>query len=287
VLRDTTPLTTLGSNAFSNTHASLEIYVGASVVANYKAASGWSSYASRIRAGLVPFFDGIGTVEELIALYNTHNKGDTIYRGTTLQPNDFLLSQNGTYSAVMKANGDFVVYKDSEVLWAVGSKTGSYFTFQSDGNLVVYTSSNVAWSPNIYDKNGFLGIGSFHGPDKLIMQDDGNLVAYTNGGKAVWASNTCQTPSGTKPGGETTVKFYWWGFRFYISHNGLIDTDTFASDLSMALDGLGPQGAIAGMIISVANLAYSSLWGSYDHGNGVIINQAWIGPPTPFLVSSQ
>ena len=45
----TTP-PTLGSNAFQNTNANLVIYVPSESVEAYKAASGWSSYASRIQA---------------------------------------------------------------------------------------------------------------------------------------------------------------------------------------------------------------------------------------------
>ena len=41
---------TLGSGVFSSTHADLVIYVPAESVETYKAASGWSTYASRIQA---------------------------------------------------------------------------------------------------------------------------------------------------------------------------------------------------------------------------------------------
>jgi hypothetical protein len=52
VLRDTTPLTTLGSDAFYNNtrYTPLAIYVPASVLDDYKAMSGWSTYASQIVA---------------------------------------------------------------------------------------------------------------------------------------------------------------------------------------------------------------------------------------------
>lgn len=45
----TTP-PTLGSSAFSDTSGNLVIYVPSSSVGTYKAASGWSTYASRIQA---------------------------------------------------------------------------------------------------------------------------------------------------------------------------------------------------------------------------------------------
>lgn len=48
VLATTPP--TLGTDAFSDTHSSLKIYVPSGSVNAYKAASGWSDYASKIQA---------------------------------------------------------------------------------------------------------------------------------------------------------------------------------------------------------------------------------------------
>lgn len=48
-VRATTP-PTLGTNAFQDTHANMVIYVPAESVADYQAASGWSTFASKIQA---------------------------------------------------------------------------------------------------------------------------------------------------------------------------------------------------------------------------------------------
>ena len=48
-IKATTP-PTLGTNALNNTHADLKIYVPADSVEAYKAASGWSAYATKIQA---------------------------------------------------------------------------------------------------------------------------------------------------------------------------------------------------------------------------------------------
>ena len=48
VLATTPP--TLGTDAFKDTHSSLKIYVPSGSVNAYKAASGWSDYASKIQA---------------------------------------------------------------------------------------------------------------------------------------------------------------------------------------------------------------------------------------------
>jgi hypothetical protein len=50
VQRRTTPLTTLGFSVFSQTHASLVIYVLPGTVAGYKGMSGWRTFASKIQA---------------------------------------------------------------------------------------------------------------------------------------------------------------------------------------------------------------------------------------------
>lgn len=49
-VRATTPPTLVNSNAFSDAHSSLKIYVPSSSVNAYKAATNWSDYASKIQA---------------------------------------------------------------------------------------------------------------------------------------------------------------------------------------------------------------------------------------------
>merc|ERR1711988_421010 len=61
---------------------------------------------------------------------------------------------------------------------------GDYkFVVQGDGNLVVYKGSDAIWAS---DTNG-------RKIDKFVMQADGNLVSY-DGSAPVWASDTCGKP---------------------------------------------------------------------------------------------
>ena len=107
-----------------------------------------------------------------------------------LKSNEFLLSKNGLYRAIMQQDGNFVLYKKgTAVLWAShthGKGTGPYeLRMQNDNNLVIYDHhGKVIWSPNthnsVYQKTGYLN-----------MQDDGNLVLYLGGnGTPLWATNT-------------------------------------------------------------------------------------------------
>ncbi|GHU46808.1 hypothetical protein FACS1894120_4240 [Clostridia bacterium] len=136
------------------------------------------------------------TEEQIKSKINSHPI-DRLYKEQSLRAGEFLQSANSLYTAIMQSDGNFVIYegnsyKVDNAMWS-SNTCGIYnglLDFQSDGNIVVYDgSNNVKWSPNIHGK----------GAVQLIMQDDGNLVAYNENGavskNAVWASNTCQTPT--------------------------------------------------------------------------------------------
>ena len=95
-----------------------------------------------------------------------------------------LISPNGVYKAVTQGDGNFVVYKSGQAIWASGTSgkgTGPYKTImQTDGNLVLYDSNGVAtWDSGSNNKGSM--------PFKAIMQNDGNLVVYSSTG-ATWSS---------------------------------------------------------------------------------------------------
>ena len=95
-----------------------------------------------------------------------------------------LISPNGVYKAVTQGDGNFVVYKSGQAIWASGTNgkgTGPYKTImQTDGNLVLYDSNGVAtWDSGSNNKGSM--------PFKAIMQNDGNLVVYSSTG-ATWSS---------------------------------------------------------------------------------------------------
>ena len=108
-----------------------------------------------------------------------------------LKGNEFLVSQNGLYRAIMQQNGNFAVYKNEKALWASKTNdvgTGPYvLRMKSDNNLVIYDDyGKTIWTSNTqnsgYFKTGYLN-----------MQDDGNLVLYSGGdGTPLWDTKTNQ-----------------------------------------------------------------------------------------------
>jgi surface antigen len=114
----------------------------------------------------------------------SHNKGDTLSAGQTLSADDFLLSSDGRYEAIMQGDGNFVLYLANQMginaLWSTSTagKPGSTLQMQGDGNLVVYTAgSSAVWSSSTNPSTG----------DRLVMQSDANLVIYSGCGTAIWA----------------------------------------------------------------------------------------------------
>jgi hypothetical protein len=93
-----------------------------------------------------------------------------------------LLSPDSWFTLVMQADGNLVLYRNSDrkPLWATGTTGGSRAVMQGDGNLVVYTSFGVAvWASNTAGNDGAI----------VQLQNDGNLVIY-KGPTPIWASGT-------------------------------------------------------------------------------------------------
>jgi hypothetical protein len=108
---------------------------------------------------------------------------DNLTTGMTMIREQYLVSADGRYHALMQDDGNLVVYAPGyRVLWnsQTGNNSGAYIAVQSDGNFVIYASNNTTplwWT-------GTIGIV------KLVMQSDGNFVGYNASGAAVWYTNT-------------------------------------------------------------------------------------------------
>ena len=76
------------------------------------------------------------------------NKGSFLATGQYLSVNDYLVSDNGEFFAVMQSDGNFVLYRGSGpsdnqgYIWSISHTSlpaGQYFAImQGDGNFVVY-----------------------------------------------------------------------------------------------------------------------------------------------------
>lgn len=139
-------------------------------------------------------------------------KGDRIYAGTSLGVNDSLLSPNQRYLAIFQTDGNFVVYRTSDMrcLWATytHNRGGNLVALQGDGNLAVYSTweaPNGYWDSQYnYDtgeyESFFVETGGTHteyyclwhagtngySGNFLALQDDGNLVVYTQDVRCLW-----------------------------------------------------------------------------------------------------
>ena len=114
-----------------------------------------------------------------------------------------MISENGEYVVKVQSDGNLVLYKGSEVLWASathGKGREPYkMTMQSDNHLVLQDAdSKVIWAPDVYigkDEHQWKEGGY------AVLQDDGNLVVYDGANKAMWATETHGGQKGSTDGG--------------------------------------------------------------------------------------
>jgi hypothetical protein len=149
--------------------------------------------------------------------------------GQTLNTNQSLESHDGRYFAYMQADGNFVVYRKSDmaVIWHTGTNGSGAdrIVMQTDGNLVLYTPDGrpVWWTGTA--ANG--GVAN-----EFTVDDVGRavVVAYP----PVWATNTV-TPGGAPPADPLVFQY---GFRFEpgVVYNGPNGNQwTFQTDGNLVL----------------------------------------------------
>jgi hypothetical protein len=103
--------------------------------------------------------------------------GDRMKRGFHLSINQYLMSQNRQFVAILQEDGNFVVYnrdKGGQASFATGTNNGraNQVQLRNDGHITVIDKSNPE---NPFWKNRRNADG---GNCFLVMQDDGNLVGY-------------------------------------------------------------------------------------------------------------
>ncbi|MHC5938126.1 hypothetical protein [Nostoc sp.] len=106
----------------------------------------------------------------------------TLNRGEFLSPDQYLISPNQQYTAILQRDGNFVVYdSDNNVIWASNTfdTQVNNIVMQYDCNLVIYDSNAIpTWAT----------FTATHSSCSLQLQNDGNLVIYTGDNVAVWAN---------------------------------------------------------------------------------------------------
>jgi hypothetical protein len=138
-------------------------------------------------------------------------RGDRLKANEFLGTNEYLVSNNRAFFAIMQGDGNLVVYKGSGpadnmgFLWGIGAHAGSKFFAiqQSDGNFVVYKGSgpadNQGWQ---WGTQKTAGGGKFI----LVVQGDGNLCSYSgdqpSDGGRLWCSMVTGLPITWLPDGK-------------------------------------------------------------------------------------
>ncbi|MEM6966572.1 MAG: hypothetical protein AAF573_17540 [Bacteroidota bacterium] len=146
-------------------------------------------------------------------------KGNTLYPGNRLNANEGL--QNGSYTAIMEYNGNFVLSQfGNNKVWSTETfdkARNGYLIMQADGNLVLYDEGNVAyWSSQTHPYFNKRYANSEWKPVKAMLEN-GKIVLYNGYGKPVWNSaagdlsgnataNNSGTPTNQLPSGYGSIK---------------------------------------------------------------------------------
>jgi hypothetical protein len=129
------------------------------------------------------------------------NKGSWLATGAYLGVNDYLVSDNGNFFAIMQGDGNLVSYQGSGPSnqgtphWASNTDfgPGQYFAFmQSDGNFCIYRGSDPTHQGAFVWNSG---TAREQGQYFAVLFDNGYIIIYQ--GTLVWASSLLYGPTGS------------------------------------------------------------------------------------------
>ena len=108
---------------------------------------------------------------------------DTLIAGEFLHPGLRLESRSLKFAALMRRDGDFVVYRSNDwlQLWHSGTcgDPGAFLAVRDDGDLTVCTANGVqGWSSGTAGSPGAFA----------QLRDDGRLVVYSFYREPIWSS---------------------------------------------------------------------------------------------------
>jgi len=131
---------------------------------------------------------------------------DKMTSACALMADGTIKSENGEYRMTMQGDGNLVLYRGDEPLWATGTngEHGAHCVFQKDGHFLIYRLNEFGqvstdpddciWKTDIYGDPE-----EFHG-GWVEMQNDGNFVQYTREGRALWCTRTDGGQEGSRSG---------------------------------------------------------------------------------------
>lgn len=132
-------------------------------------------------------FEGLLKVQELLDMPATARfvdgrtcKGTCLRAGESLGRNEYLVSANRKYAAVLGEDNALRVYNSEQELWSSGTQgaRGQGVVCLDGRGPAALLGTDRTWNT----KRPGVGL--------LAMQDDGNLVAYGSSGQSLWASDT-------------------------------------------------------------------------------------------------
>lgn len=131
---------------------------------------------------------------------------DKMTSACALMADGTLKSENGEYRMTMQGDGNLVLYKGDDPLWASGTngENGAHCVFQKDGHFLIYRLNEhgqVSTNPDdCIWKTGICGDPCEYHGGWVCMQDDGNFVQYTCEGRPLWCTRTDGGQQGSKCG---------------------------------------------------------------------------------------
>lgn len=164
------------------------------------------------------------------------NKGSSLLIGAYLGVDDYLVSDNGLYFAIMQGDGILAIYygngpsdqgaanRQGPSYWASNTvqREGQYFAvIQGDGNFVIYQGSDPTHQGPAYwaSNTDWLRQGQYF----IIMQDDGSLALYRGSDPAHQEGLICNigTATGANKGSSLSAGEYLGSNDYLVSSNGL------------------------------------------------------------------
>lgn len=115
-------------------------------------------------------------------------KSDRLEVGEKLYPNDSLNSPNGLFCLKFQEDGNFVLYRGGEALWATGVRgDANLVVIQSNGNLLFLRSDRYR-APIVWESR--TAKSDWISDPVLIMQDNGNAIITCKTGEVIWNTYT-------------------------------------------------------------------------------------------------
>jgi hypothetical protein len=154
---------------------------------------------------------------------------DSLQSGQVLQANQPLPSHDGRYEAILQGDGNFVVYRmsDMKAIWNTGTvgSGATWAVMQTDGNFVIYTADGRAvWWTGTSHQEGSL-------PHQFIVDDEGMAAVITY--VPVWITNTTVPNQPAAPALVFQYGFHFEQGKVYNGPNG--NQWTFQTDGNLVL----------------------------------------------------